>query len=338
MTQYVIKRILLFIPTLIIITIITFCVCRLAPGDPTEMKIGATGESQKTDAKNLINETTKQYYKQKFGLDKPLYQQYFIWIGNMLQGDFGNSFKDNRPVIDKIVERIPITLGMNLVSFFLIYLIAVPIGIYSAAKQYSFTDRLTTVLLFILYSLPNFWVATLAIIFLCNVEYVKIFPTSGIKSLTYDSMTFFEQMKDRFMHFFLPITVLSLGSFAFISRQMRSSMLEVIRQDYIRTARAKGLSERKVILKHALRNSLIPILTLLGGILPAMVGGSFIIEQIFSIPGVGQLAVQAIFDRDYPVIMAELFLVSFLTVIGILLVDILYSIADPRIAFSQKTA
>lgn len=338
MTQYVIKRILLFIPTLIIITIITFCVCRLAPGDPTEMKIGATGESQKTDAKNLINETTKKYYKQKFGLDKPLYQQYFIWIGNMLQGDFGNSFKDNRPVIDKIVERIPITLGMNLVSFFLIYLIAVPIGIYSAAKQYSFTDRLTTVLLFILYSLPNFWVATLAIVFLCNVEYVKIFPTSGIKSLTYDSMTFFEQMKDRFMHFFLPITVLSLGSFAFISRQMRSSMLEVIRQDYIRTARAKGLSERKVILKHALRNSLIPILTLLGGILPAMVGGSFIIEQIFSIPGVGQLAVQAIFDRDYPVIMAELFLVSFLTVIGILLVDILYSIADPRIAFNQKSA
>jgi len=338
MTQYVIKRILLFIPTLIIITIITFCVCRLAPGDPTEMKIGNTGEAAKTDSKNLINETTKKYYKQKFGLDKPLYQQYFIWIGNMLQGDFGNSFKDNRPVIDKIVERIPITLGMNLVSFLLIYMIAVPVGIYSATKQYSVGDRVTTILMFILYSLPNFWIATLAIVFLCNVEYIKIFPTSGIKSLTYDSMGFFEQMKDRFMHFFLPITILSLGSFAFISRQMRSSMLEVIRQDYIRTARAKGLSERKVILKHALRNSLIPILTLLGGILPAMVGGSFIIEQIFSIPGVGQLAVQAIFDRDYPVIMAELFLVSFLTVIGILIVDILYSIADPRIAFSQKTA
>jgi len=338
MTQYVIKRILLFIPTLIIITIITFCVCRLAPGDPTEMKIGATGESQKTDAKNLINETTKKYYKQKFGLDKPLYQQYFIWIGNMLQGDFGNSFKDNRPVIDKIVERIPITLGMNLVSFFLIYLIAIPVGIYSAARQYSVGDRVTTILMFVLYSLPNFWIATLAIVFLCNVEYIKIFPTSGVKSLTYDSMGFFEQMKDRVMHFFLPITILSLGSFAFISRQMRSSMLEVIRQDYIRTARAKGLSERKVVLKHALRNSLIPILTLLGGILPAMVGGSFIIETIFSIPGVGQLATQAIFDRDYPIIMAELFLVSFLTVIGILLVDILYSIADPRIAFTQKSS
>ena len=150
MTQYVIKRILLFIPTLIIITIITFCVCRLAPGDPTEMKIGNTGEAAKTDSKNLINETTKKYYKQKFGLDKPLYQQYFIWIGNMLQGDFGNSFKDNRPVIDKIVERIPITLGMNLVSFLLIYMIAVPVVIYSATKQYSVGDRVTTIFMFIL--------------------------------------------------------------------------------------------------------------------------------------------------------------------------------------------
>jgi peptide/nickel transport system permease protein len=301
------------------------------------MKIGGQGESQKTDAKNLINETTKQYYKQKFGLDKPLWQQYFIWIGNMMKGEFGNSFKDNRPVLDKIGERIPITLGINVATFFLIYLIAIPVGIYSAARQYSFGDRLTTVLMFILYSLPNFWLATLAIVFLCNVEYFKIFPTAGLKSLTYDQMGFFAQMWDRVMHLFLPITILSLGSFAFTSRQMRSSMLEVIRQDYIRTARAKGLSEKKVVLKHALRNSLIPIITLLGGLLPAMVGGSFIIESIFSIPGLGQLAVLAIFDRDYPVIMAELFLVSVLTVIGILIVDILYSIVDPRIAFSKKS-
>lgn len=338
MTQYVIKRILLFIPTLLIITVITFCVCRLAPGDPTEMKMGNTGETQKSDAKNQINETTKKYYRQKFGLDKPLYMQYFIWIGNMLQGDFGNSFKDNRPVIEKIVERIPVTLGMNVVSFFLIYLIAVPIGIYSATKQYSLGDRVTTIFMFILYSLPNFWLGTLAIVFLCNVEYLKIFPTSGMTSNNYDQLTGFAKIWDVAMHFVLPIVVLSIGSFAFISRQMRSSMLEVIRQDYIRTARAKGLSERKVILKHALRNSLIPILTLLGGLLPAMVGGSFIIETIFSIPGVGQLATQAIFDRDYPIIMAELFLVSFLTVIGILLVDILYSVVDPRIAFNQKSA
>ncbi|CAN5657974.1 ABC transporter permease [soil metagenome] len=338
MTQYVIKRILLFIPTLIIITIISFLVCRLAPGDPTEMKIGNTGESQKTDSKNQINETTKKYYKMKFGLDKPLYTQYFIWMGNMLQGDFGNSFKDNRPVLDKIVERLPITITINFISIFLIYIVAIPIGIYSAARQYSFTDKLTTVILFILYSLPNFWIAVLSIVFLCNVEYIKIFPVSGITSLQYDSLGLWDKIWDRIMHLFLPVVVSSLASFAFTSRQMRSSMLEVIRQDYIRTAKAKGLSERTVILKHALKNSLIPILTLLGSLLPVMIGGSFIVETIFSIPGIGQLATRAIFDRDYPMIMAELVLVSILTVMGILLVDILYAFVDPRIAFTKKSS
>ncbi len=338
MTEYVIKRILLFIPTLIIITMITFLVCRLAPGDPTEMKIGRTQEAQKSDAKNLMTEQAKEFYKKKFGLDKPLYMQYLIWMGNMLQGDFGNSFKDNRPVMDKILERLPVSISITLTAFFLIYLVAIPVGIYSAARQYSFADRLTTVFLFILYSLPNFWVGTLAIVFLCNVEYFKIFPTAGIRSEDFDTLTMFGKIQDRFMHMFLPVTISSLTSFAFTSRQMRSSMLEVIRQDYIRTARAKGLSEKKVVLKHALRNSLIPIVTLVGGLLPAMVGGSVIIESIFSIPGIGQLAFQAILDRDYPLIMAELVLTSVLTVVGILLVDILYSFIDPRIAFTKKSA
>ncbi|MCY7361222.1 MAG: ABC transporter permease [Ignavibacteria bacterium] len=336
MKQYILKRILLFIPTLIIITMITFLVCRLAPGDPTEMKIGNTGENQKADSKNMINQQAKEFYKKKFGLDKTLPEQYVIWMGNMLQGDFGNSFKDNRPVIDKIIERLPVTITISVLSFFLIYLIAIPIGIYSAAKQYSLVDRTTTVMLFILYSLPNFWVATLAIIFLCNVEYLKIFPTAGIKSEDFSSLSGIGKFQDLFMHLFLPVVVSSIASFAFISRQMRSSMLEVIRQDYIRTAKAKGLSERKVVLKHALRNSLIPIITLLGGLLPAMIGGSVIIETIFTIPGIGQLAFQAILDRDYPMIMAELVLASMLTVVGILLVDILYSFIDPRIAFTKK--
>lgn len=336
MKQYVLKRILLFIPTIIVITIITFLVCRLAPGDPIEMKLGQNAEAQKSDSKNQMTQQAKEYYKRKFGLDKPLPVQYFIWMGNMMKGDFGDSFKDNRPVIDKIIERLPVTIAIAFCSFMLIYLIAIPIGIYSASKQYSFMDRTTTVILFILYSLPSFWVATLAIIYLCNVQYLKIFPTAGIRSEEFASFTFWGKAHDLFMHLFLPVTVSSLAGFAFISRQMRSSMLEVIRQDYIRTAKAKGLSERKVVLKHALRNSLIPIITLAGGLLPAMIGGSVIIETIFSIPGIGQLAFQAILDRDYPMIMAELVLVSILTVTGILLVDILYSFVDPRIAFSKK--
>lgn len=338
MTDYIVKRLLLFIPTLIVITIITFVICRMAPGDPTEMRTGQTGEAMKTGAKNQMTQATKEYYKKKFGLDKPMWQQYFIWMGNILQGDFGNSFKDDRPVINKILERVPVSLTISLLSFLLIYSIAIPIGIYSAARQYSVTDRSTTVFLFILYSLPNFWVATMAIFFLCSPEYWNIFPSGSLTSINYETMSGLGKLWDRINHLILPVVISSLASFAFLSRQMRSSMLEVIRQDYIRTARAKGLSERTVVMKHALRNSLIPIITIFGGLLPAMVGGSVIIESIFTIPGMGQLFYQGILDRDYPLIMTELLLVAVITVVGVLIVDILYSIIDPRITFSKKAA
>lgn len=335
MFQYVIKRILLFIPTLIVITIITFLVCRLAPGDPTEMRVGQTSEG--VAAESLINQQAKDYYRAKFGLDKPIYEQYLIWMKNMIfEGDFGNSFKDDRPVIDKITERLPITITIQLASIFLMYIVAIPIGIYSAVKQYSFWDKTSTVILFVLYSLPSFWVATLAIVFLCNVEYIRLFPSSGIESITHESMSFFGKIWDRIWHLILPVTILSLGSFAFLSKQMRSAMLETIRQDYIRTARAKGLENKTVIYKHALRNSLIPIITLLASVFPAMVGGSFIIENIFSIPGIGQLGIQGIFDRDYPLIMALLVLSSVLTIVGVLVADILYAAVDPRIAYTKK--
>jgi peptide/nickel transport system permease protein len=338
MTQYVIKRILLFIPTLIMITIITFTISRLAPGDPTELKVGVSQESMKADEKSQMNKEAKMYYKRKWGLDKPLYIQYFIWVGNMAMGDFGNSFVDNRPVMGKILERIPVTLPISLFAIFLAYTIAIPIGIYSAARQYSFTDRFTTVILFVLYSLPSFWVATMAIIFLANVEYLKIFPTSGLYTLGSENWSFIERTWDRIWHLILPVACYTLGSFAFLSRQMRGSMLEVIRQDYIRTARAKGLKERVVVLKHALRNSLIPIITLLAGIFPSLVGGSIIIEQIFTIPGLGQLAFQALVARDYPLIMAELVIAAVLTLIGLLVMDIMYAAVDPRIAFTKKSA
>lgn len=338
MTEYVIKRIFLFVPTLIMITIITFAISHLAPGDPTELKVGVSQESMKADEKSQMNEQAKNYYKQKWGLDKPLYMQYLIWLKNMATGDFGNSFVDNRPVISKIIERLPVTVPISLTTIFLAYLIAIPIGIYSAARQYSFGDRFSTVILFIFYSLPSFWVATMSIVFLANVEYLKIFPTSGLYTLGSENWPFFERMWDRIWHLILPITCYTLGSFAFLSRQMRGSMLEVIRQDYIRTARAKGLRERVVVLKHALRNSLIPIITLFAGIFPSLVGGSVIIETIFSIPGLGQLAFQALIARDYPLIMAELVIAAVLTMIGLLIMDILYAMVDPRIAFSKRSA
>lgn len=336
MSTYVFKRILLFIPTLIAITIITFTISRLAPGDPTELKVGVSNENMKSDEKSQLNQQAKDYYKQKWGLDKPIHMQYLIWLGNMATGDFGNSFVDNRPVIDKILERVPITATISAIIIALIYIIAIPLGIYSAARQYSFGDRFTTFLLFVLYSLPSFWVATMAIVFLANVEYIKIFPTSGLYTLGSENWNFFERLIDRLHHLVLPVICSSLAAFAFLSRQMRGSMLEVIRQDYIRTARAKGLKETTVVLKHALRNSLIPVITLLGGILPGLISGSVIVESIFSIPGMGQLAFQALIARDYPLIMAELVLAAILTMLGLLLVDIMYALVDPRIAFSKK--
>lgn len=336
MTTYVFKRILLFIPTLIAITLITFTISHLAPGDPTELKVGVSNENMKADEKSQLNQEAKNYYKQKWGLDKPIYMQYIIWLGNMATGDFGNSFVDNRPVMSKIAERIPVTASISAVIIMLAYLIAIPIGIYSAARQYSFMDRLSTFILFVLYSLPSFWIATMAIVFLANVEYIKLFPTSGLTTLGSDNWGFFEKIWDRLYHLILPITCSALASFAFLSRQMRGSMLEVIRQDYIRTARAKGLKERTVVMKHALRNSLIPIITLLGGILPGLISGSVIVETIFSIPGVGQLAFQALIARDYPLIMAELVLSAVLTMLGLLIVDIMYAFVDPRIAFTKK--
>jgi peptide/nickel transport system permease protein len=336
MSQYLLKRVLLFIPTLIAITIITFTISRLAPGDPTELKVGVSNENMKSDDKSQLNQQAKDYYRQKWGLDKPIYMQYFIWLSNMAVGDFGNSFVDNRPVMSKILERLPITATISVIIVALIYMIAIPIGIYSAARQYSFVDRFTTFILFVLYSLPSFWIATMAIVFLANVEYLKIFPTSGLYTLGSENWTFWERLWDKAYHLILPVMCSALASFAFLSRQMRGSMLEVIRQDYIRTARAKGLKETTVVLKHALRNSLIPVITLLGGILPALISGSVIVESIFSIPGMGQLAFQALIARDYPLIMAELVLSAVLTMVGLLIVDIMYAIVDPRIAFSKK--
>lgn|SRR4030095_6288869 len=338
MTEYVVKRLLLFIPTLVAITLITFIISHLAPGDPTELKVGVSNENMKADEKSQLNQQAKDFYKKKWGLDKPIYMQYVIWLGNMATGDFGNSFVDNRPVMEKILERLPVSIPISFAAIIISYLIAIPIGIYSAAKQYSFWDRTSTVLLFVLYSLPTFWIGTLAIVFLSNVEYLKIFPTSGLYTLGSDDWTFLEKFWDRMWHLILPVACFTYPSFAYLSRQMRGSMLEVIRQDYIRTARAKGLKEKTVVLKHALRNSLIPIITLVAGIFPALVGGSIIIETIFSIPGIGQLAFQALLARDYPLIMAELVIAAVLTIFGLLLMDIMYAIVDPRIAFSRRSS
>lgn len=334
MRTYLLKRLLLMIPTLIGITVISFLIIQMAPGDPATLKIGnAEGQSSQAIAQEVIEETRRIY-----GLDQPLYVQYARWVKRVVTLDFGESLRDHRPIMDKLRERIPISVQLASISLFLAYLISMPLGIYSAVRQYSPGERILTVLLFALYSLPTFWVATMAIVYLGGGDFWDVFPVFGMQSIGSENWSVWDQIRDRLWHLILPITCLTYYTFAVLSRYMRSSMLEVIRQDFIRTARAKGLTERIVVFRHALRNSLIPIVTLLADLLPAMIGGSVVIESIFSIPGMGQLSFEAVLNRDYPLIMAIFTLSAMLTLAGILLADLLYTLVDPRIAYERRAA
>ena len=330
MKAYLIKRLLQIIPTLFGITVITFVIIHLAPGNPAMLKLqmgkgeGALGE--KTISEQIIKQT-----KELYGLDKPLPVQYILWVKRIFTMDFGFSYKDHRKVWEKISERLPITIQLNIISIFLVYLIAIPCGIYSSTHEGSFADKILTLGFFFLYSLPNFWVAMLLIMLFGGGDFWDIFPVYGISSIGSETMSLLPWLIDRMWHMVLPVVCLTYGGLAYLSRLTRAGMLEVIREDYVRTARAKGLSERVVIFKHAFRNALLPLITLLAFLLPAMFGGSVIIETIFSVPGMGQLGFEAVLSRDYPVIMAITAISALLTLIGLLISDILYAALDPRI-------
>ena len=314
------------------ITIITFFIIQLAPGNPVERKL-QLDEGIKSEAitQQIVEETKKLY-----GLDKPIYERYWLWLKQIVTLDFGRSYKDHRPVIDKIAERLPITITLNIISIFVIYLIAIPLGVYSAVRTGSFAERSTTFFLFILYSIPSFWMAMILIFFLGGGEYWNVFPVYGILSPGAETYPLFKKALDFLWHIVLPVFCLTYGSFAYLSRFQKGSLLEVLREDFVRTATAKGLPPSKVILRHALRNALIPIITILAGILPAMIGGSVIIETIFSIPGIGQLGFESVLARDYPMIMAIATISAFLTLLGILFSDIVYVLVDPRISFGGR--
>ncbi len=335
MRGYLLKRILLLVPTLIGISLVSFLIIQLAPGDPATMRLGnaTQGVRDQALAEQIIRETRALY-----GLDRPLHEQYLSWLGRIVTLDFGNSIRDQRPVLDKLRERVPVSIQLGGISLILAYLISIPIGIFSATHQHSRTDRAITLLLFTMYSLPNFWIATLAIVYLGGGEFLDFFPVFGLQTIGSDNWTLWERFADRLWHLVLPVTCMTYYTLAALSRYMRSSMLEVIRQDFIRTARAKGLSERLVIYRHALRNSLIPIVTLMANLLPTLIGGSIVIETIFSVPGMGQLGWEAVLLRDYPVIMAVFTISAFLTLLGILIADVLYTIVDPRIRYEQQPA
>ncbi len=332
MRDYILKRLLLLIPTLFGITLITFFIIQLAPGNPVERKLQLDQGIQAEAITQQIVEETKKLY----GLDKPIYVRYWIWVKQIATLDFGRSYKDHRPVINKIAERIPITLTLNIISIILIYLIAIPIGVYSAVAHGRFSERVSTFFFFMLYSIPSFWMAMILIFFLGGGDYWDLFPVYGILSPDAENYPFFKKALNFLWHIVLPVFCLTYGGLAYLSRFQKGTLLEVLREDFVRTATAKGLPRHKVILKHALRNALIPIITILAGILPAMIGGSVIIESIFSIPGIGQLGFESVLSRDYPVIMAIATISAVLTLIGILIADLLYVLVDPRISFEAK--
>lgn len=325
MLHYLLKRLLGTIPILFGITIITFIVIHLAPGGPAETQ---------TELNIRASQEARENLKRLYGLDKPLHVQYLTWLKRAIRLDFGESFVDQRRVIDKIKERIPITLSINIISMVIIFLFAIPIGVLSASRRNSFFDRLTTLFVFAGFSMPHFWLALLLMI-LFGVE-LGWFPISGIQSIETADMGFFERVLDIGRHLVLPVSVATLGAIAGLSRYTRSSMLEILRQDYIRTARAKGLPEKTVIFRHGLRNALLPAITILGLSVPGLIGGSVIFESIFAIPGMGQLYYSSAMARDYPVIMGMLVIIAILTLLGNLIADICYALVDPRIRLGGR--
>jgi len=309
------------VPLLLGITLISFVVIHLAPGEPTDLQTQLNPEA---------SAEMQQRLRQQYGLDRPLHEQYFVWLERLACLDFGDSFaQDHRPVLEKIIERLPVTILINVLSIGLILGTAIPIGILSATRRNSAFDRSTTIFVFLGFAMPSFWLALLLMDFL-GVR-LGWFPIAGLKSLGFEYLSLPRQILDLAHHLVLPVFVSAFGGLAGFSRYMRSNMLEVVRQDYILTARAKGLSERQVILHHALRNALLPVITILGLSVPGLIGGSVIFETIFAIPGMGKLFYDGVMMRDYPLIMGVLVIGAVLTLIGNLLADLGYAIADPRI-------
>jgi len=323
MRRYIARRLLAMLPLLAGITLITFGVMHLTPGTPASLL---------TDANPKISIEAKQRLAGLYGFDRPWYIQYASWVKRFVKLDFGVSFKDNRKVITKIAERLPATLLLNIVSLGAIFLLALPIGIISAIKQNTLLDRGLTVFVFIGFSMPAFWLAL--ILMVVFGVWLGWLPISGLTSLQFDELSLAGKIGDIARHLVLPVAVSSFGGLAGLSRYMRSSMLEVVRQDYIKAARARGLSETAVLCRHALKNALIPVVTILGLSLPELIGGSFIFETIFAYPGMGRLGYEAILARDYATVMGVGTVVALLTLLGNLIADIAYAFVDPRIRYT----
>jgi peptide/nickel transport system permease protein len=331
MWSFLARRILIGLLTLLTVTFLIYGLARSMPGDPILLRMQQQIDSgRKTDPESLKRQ------REAYGLDKPWPEGYAHWLGGILKLDLGISIRRSIPVSEMISDRIGPTLMLSGTSLFLGYLLSIPLGLYGTARSGKLDERAMSVGLYMLYSLPAF----VAALFLQMLFAVKLqgtwleLPLDGMKSSDFASMTLFAQAWDLFRHALLPVICMTYGTLAYDTRFIQANMQEVLRQDYIRTARAKGVPRSKVIVRHAFRNTLIPFVTMLGLSLPLILSGAIILEQIFTWPGMGRLFFEAILERDYTVIMGLMLLFSTLTLAGQLLADILYAVVDPRVTYS----
>ncbi|MFH1577990.1 MAG: ABC transporter permease [Candidatus Omnitrophota bacterium] len=324
MLSYIVRRLLGIIPLLLGITIISFVIIHLAPGKPT---------TQQELMNPRVSYEARVRLEKLYDLDKPLHIQYIRWLIRVLRLDFGASLIDGRPVVKKILERIPVTLTINILTLGLILVISIPLGIKAASKPGSFFDKATTVIVFIGFALPTFWVALLLMQFFS----IRLgwLPISGIKSLDFEYFSWPRKLLDMGHHLILPVCVSGIGGLAGFSRYIRQNMLLALSQPYIITAKAKGLSQKQVLYRHAFPNAILPLVTILGLSIPGLLGGSVIFESIFAIPGIGELFYKAVMMRDYNLIMASVVLGAVLTMLGNLTADIAYAYVDPRIRYNK---
>jgi len=346
MTFYFIRRFLLIIPTFLGITILVFCILQIVPGGPLEMELMklrgmggslSSGEvsSQTGGTGGTINipESALVEMKKYYGFDLPIHLRYLRWLKNLMSLNLGKSYVYAEPVFDVIISRFPISIYFGLIGFTLTYIVCVPLGIAKAVKNGSTFDFTSSVIVFMGYSIPGWALGGLMLVLLGGGSFWDVFPLGGFRSDDFEYLTFPEQVLDQVHHTILPVLAYLVGAFATLTILTKNSIIENLSQDYVKTAFAKGLSEKRVIFGHVFRNSMIPLATGLGHALSLVLAGSILIEKVFNIDGMGLLGYKSILNRDYPVTMGILVISSLLMLIGNIISDILYAIIDPRIRF-----
>ncbi len=339
MRFYLLKRLLLIIPTLLGITIACFLIMQTVPGGPVEQALQKIKQAQQKSGLGSggmqVNMTQDELenIKRYYGFDKPVLVRYFLWLGKLVRLDFGTSYNYEKPVLEVIISRVPVSLTFGVTSLFFTYLICIPLGIKKALSHGLIFDHISSILVFIGYSIPSFVLGVVLIVFFGGGSFFNVFPVSGMVSDNFEELSFFGKIADYAAHMFLPVLCYTIGSFATLTLLMKNSMMEQLNQDYMRTALAKGLSYRQAVLRHALRNSLIPIATNIGMIIGVILSGSILIETIFTIDGMGLLSYESIVNRDYPVALGLIVISSLLVLVGRIISDICLVLVDPRIRF-----